>query len=91
MRSLFQVRWCDTLNRRDAGPVHRKMNAPSPKADEGKAKAQPSSWHTSEGEKVKRASAWSRGNTRAPGTDSPPDRGSEVDALAYSMLLRPTC
>lgn len=58
------------------------------KADEGRAIAQRTSWHTSEGVKVKRASAWSRGNSCVPGTDSPSDQHSEVGALAYMKPLR---
>jgi len=78
----------ETLDRRRAGYVLRKGSIPELKADEGRANAQRTSWHTSEGEKVKRASAWSQGNTGVLGTDSPPDQGSEVGALAYSRSLQ---
>jgi hypothetical protein len=60
------------------------------KAEEGRARAQRPRLHTSEGEKVKRASAWFWGNTWESGTDSSPDQGSEVDALACSMELQLT-
>jgi hypothetical protein len=43
--------WIDTLDRRDKGSDRRKVINPLPEADEGRAKAQRSSWHTSEGER----------------------------------------
>jgi hypothetical protein len=78
----------ETLDRRRGGGVLRKEGMPVLKADEGRVNTQRASWHTSEGEKVKRASAWSSGNTRVLGTDSPPDQGSEVGVLAYSRSLQ---
>lgn len=51
-------------------------------AQEGRAKAQHSGWQTSEGVKVKRASARFRVNARSTSTDSKSEQDSEVGAPA---------
>jgi hypothetical protein len=75
--------------RRARGPgCFRASRYRGEQAHEGRAQAQRLSWNTSEGEKVRRASARGVPNRAFPSTDALPEQGSEVAGSCLARALR---